>query len=47
MRLSEARSLSRPAPGPDAAKRPIKQPDSPSDTPPEIPKVGTTDAPGG
>ena len=34
-------------PGPDSAKSPIKQPDSPSDTQPEIPKVGTADAPGG
>jgi hypothetical protein len=34
-------------PGPDSAKSPIKQPDSPSDTLPEIPKVGTADAPGG
>jgi hypothetical protein len=36
-----------PEPGPDSAKSPIKLPDSPSDTQPEIPKVGTTDAPGG
>jgi hypothetical protein len=34
-------------PGPDSAKSPIKQPDSPSNTQPEIPKVGSTDAPGG
>jgi hypothetical protein len=50
MRPSEnekARSLPRPEPGPDSANSPIKQPDSPSDTQPEIPKVGTTDAPGG
>jgi hypothetical protein len=34
-------------PGPDSAKSPIKQPDSPADIQPEIPKVGTADAPGG
>jgi len=34
-------------PGPDSVKSPIKQPDSPSNTQPEIPKVGSTDAPGG
>jgi hypothetical protein len=33
--------------GPDSAKSPIKQPESPSVTQPEIPKVGTADAPGG
>jgi hypothetical protein len=34
-------------PGPDSAKSPIKQPDLQSDPAPEIPKVGTADAPGG
>lgn len=43
----EAQSFPPPKPGPDSAKSPIKLPDSPSDTQPEIPKVGTTDAPGG
>lgn len=33
--------------GPDSAKAPIKLPESPSDTQPETPKVGTADAPGG
>jgi hypothetical protein len=33
--------------GPDSAKSPIKQPKSPSDTQPETPKVGSTDALGG
>jgi hypothetical protein len=41
------RSAVPPEPGPDSAKSPIKQPDSPSDTQREIPKVGTADAPGG
>jgi hypothetical protein len=34
-------------PGPDSATSPIKQPDSPSNVQPEIPEVGSTDAPGG
>ena len=33
--------------GPDSAKSPIKLPESPSDREPEIPRVGTADAPGG
>jgi len=33
--------------GPDSMKSPIKQPNPPFDTQPEIPKVGTADAPGG
>ena len=32
---------------PDSPKNPIKQTDSRSETQSEIPKVGTTDAPGG
>jgi hypothetical protein len=43
----ETLPLSAPEPGPDSAKSPIKLPDSPSNTQPEIPKVGTADAPGG
>jgi hypothetical protein len=43
----EAQHRSASEPGPDSAKSPIKLPDSPSDTQPEIPKVGTADAPGG
>lgn len=36
-----------PLPVPDSPKDPIKPADSTSATPPEIPKVGTKDAPGG
>ena len=43
----EVQSLPPSEPGSDSAKSPIKLPDSPSDTQAEIPKVGTTDAPGG
>jgi len=33
--------------GPDSEKSPTKLPDPPVETQPEIPKVGTADAPGG
>jgi hypothetical protein len=47
MRPLDEKARPPPEPGPDSAKSPIKQPDSPDATQPEIPKVGTTDAPGG
>jgi hypothetical protein len=47
MRPLDEKARPPPEPGADSAKSPIKQPDSPDATQPEIPKVGTTDAPGG